>query len=63
MSTENEVMTVREAANFLRVSESRIRAYIWEKKLPVFQLVPGGAIRIYRQVLIDFMYRLQGENN
>jgi len=52
---ENEVMTVQEAADFLRISPGRVREYIWQRKLPAFQLVPGGAIRIHRQVLMEFL--------
>jgi len=60
MRSDQDVLKVREAAEYLRISEGRLREYIYQKRLPAFQLVPGGAIRIHRQVLDDF---LRGNGN
>jgi len=54
-----EVLTINEAAALLRVHHNRIREWIKQGKLPALQFVPGGAIRLSRQVIFEL---LEGKN-
>ena len=49
MPSERQLLTVRESATLLRLSENTIRQWIWQRRLPVVRL--GRAVRLKRQDL------------
>jgi excisionase family DNA binding protein len=49
MPNERQLLTVRESAALLCLSENTIRQWIWQRRLPVVRL--GRAVRLKRQDL------------
>jgi len=59
LNPDKEVLTVNEAAALLRVHPNRVREWIKTGRLSALQFVPGGAIRVSRQVILEL---LEGKN-
>ena len=55
LNPDKEVLTVSEVAALLRVHDNRVREYIRQGKLPALQFVPGGFIRVRKQVVLDML--------
>jgi excisionase family DNA binding protein len=49
MPSERQLLTAKEAAALLGLSENTIRQWIWQRRLPVVRL--GRAVRLKRQDL------------
>jgi excisionase family DNA binding protein len=49
MPSEQQLLTAKEAAALLCLSENTIRQWIWQRRLPVVRL--GRAVRLKRQDL------------
>jgi excisionase family DNA binding protein len=46
---ESQLFTIKEAANFLNMSENTIRMWIWQKRIPSVKL--GRSVRLQRNDL------------
>ena len=56
METQNtELMTVREAAEYLRVKENTVRIWVREKKLPALQGKATDLVRLRRADVENFL--------
>jgi excisionase family DNA binding protein len=55
MPNERQLLTAREAAAFLCMSENTIRQWIWQRRLPVVRL--GRAVRLRRADLEQLIER------
>lgn len=55
MLNERQLLTAKEAAEFLSVSENTIRQWIWQRRLPVIRL--GRAVRLKRDDLSQLIKR------
>lgn len=59
----NELFSVQEAAEFLGVSESTIRRYIYDGQLLAYRLGNGRLIRIKRQDLEKLLSPINPSNS
>jgi excisionase family DNA binding protein len=59
MLDERQMLTAREAATFLGLSENTIRMWIWQRRLPVVRL--GRAVRLRREDLEKIIERNREE--
>jgi excisionase family DNA binding protein len=59
MSNGRELLTAKEAAEFLCMSENTIRQWIWQRRLPVVRL--GRAVRLPREDLRRLIERNREE--
>ena len=59
----NELFSVQEAAEFLGVSESTIRRYIYDGQLLAYRLGNGRLIRIKRQDLEKLLSTINPSNS
>jgi excisionase family DNA binding protein len=59
MSSERQLLTAKEAAQFLCMSENTIRQWIWQHQLPVVRL--GRAVRLRREDLEQLIERNREE--
>jgi excisionase family DNA binding protein len=55
MASETKLLTAREAAQFLRLSENTVRQWIWQRRLPVVRL--GRAVRLRKADLEKLLER------
>jgi excisionase family DNA binding protein len=55
MPGEQPLLTAKEAAEFLCLSENTIRQWIWQRRLPVVRL--GRAVRLRREDLDQLIKR------
>jgi excisionase family DNA binding protein len=55
MLNERHLLTAKEAAAYLSVSENTIRQWIWQRRLPVIRL--GRAVRLKRDDLSQLIER------
>lgn len=60
---QNELFSVQEAAEFLGVSESTIRRYIYDGQLLAYRLGNGRLIRIKRQDLEKLLSPINPSNS
>lgn len=61
--TQKELFSVQEAAEFLRVSETTVRRYISDGRLPAYRLGDERLIRIKRQDLAGLLSPLESTCN
>ena len=59
MLHERQLLTAKEAAEFLCVSENTVRMWIWQKRLPVVRL--GRTVRLKREDLQQLIERHREE--
>lgn len=59
MLDERQLLTAKEAAEFLCLSENTIRQWIWQRRLPVVRL--GRAVRLRREDLEQLIERNRQE--
>jgi excisionase family DNA binding protein len=59
MSSERQLLTAKEAAQFLCMSENTIHQWIWQHRLPVVRL--GRAVRLRREDLEQLIERNREE--
>ena len=59
MPGERSLLTAKEAAEFLCLSENTIRQWIWQRRLPVVRL--GRAVRLRREDLDQLIKRSREE--
>jgi len=59
MLDERQLLTAKEAAEFLCLSENTIRQWIWQRRLPVVRL--GRAVRLRREDLEQLIERNREE--
>ena len=59
MPNERQLLTAKEAAEFLCISENTIRQWIWQRRLPVIRL--GRAVRLRREDLEQLIERSREE--
>jgi excisionase family DNA binding protein len=59
MLNERQLLTAKEAAEFLCVSENTIRQWIWQRRLPVVRL--GRTVRLKRDDLTQLIERNREE--
>jgi excisionase family DNA binding protein len=59
MPDDRQMLTAREAAVFLGLSENTIRQWIWQRRLPVIRL--GRAVRLRRADLEQLIERSRAE--
>jgi excisionase family DNA binding protein len=55
MAADAQLLTAREAAQFLRLSENTVRQWIWQRRLPVVRL--GRAVRLRKADLEKLLER------
>jgi excisionase family DNA binding protein len=59
MLDERQLLTAKEAAEFLCLSENTIRQWIWQRRLPV--VILGRAVRLRREDLEQLIERNRQE--
>jgi excisionase family DNA binding protein len=59
MPSEQQLLTAKEAAILLGLSEHTIRQWIWQRRLPVVRL--GRAVRLRREYLEQLIARNREE--
>jgi excisionase family DNA binding protein len=59
MLDERQLLTAKEAAAFLSLSENTIRQWIWQRRLPVVRL--GRAVRLRQEDLVRLIERNREE--
>jgi excisionase family DNA binding protein len=59
MPSEQQLLTAKEAAALLGLSEHTIRQWIWQRRLPVVRL--GRAVRLRREDLEQLIERNREE--